>query len=108
VHEFEAGRVQCAIFLGFSLEILQSAQTFAGKQPLDFPGSIPKQRIRFETEENGVRHQGEQPTHGNIIDLVTSPSEIADHLGYYSAEFRTRRFVETFSQIGYVHVPRGY
>jgi len=108
MHEFEAGRTTCAVFLGFSLEILQSAQTFAGKQPLDFPGSIPKQRIRFETEdENGVRVPGEQPTHGNIIDLVTGkwgePSPAHD-----SRLLVVERFHQTFSQIGYVHVPKGY
>ncbi len=101
VHEFEAGRIACAVFLGFSLEILQSAQTFAGKHPLDFPCSVPKQRIRFETEdERGVRHPGDQPTHGNVIVLVRLGSEGDDQV--------MNRFVTTFSQIGYVHVPRGY
>jgi len=109
MHEFTAGRVACAIFLGFSLEILQSAQTFIGNQPLDFPGSIPKQRIRFETEdENGVRVPGEQPTHGNIIDLVTACPFKQGAFGPNLDDPRTDRFRECFSQIGYVHVPRGY
>jgi len=97
VHEFDAGRVACAVFLGFSLELLQSAQTFAGRQPLDFPCSIPKQRIRFETEdEHGVRHPGDQPTHGNVIVLVMKNEYELPMLD---------RFTNTFSQIGYVHVP---
>jgi hypothetical protein len=113
VHEFDGKRVQCAIFLGFSLEILQSAQTFDGRQPLDFPCSIPKQRIRFETEdENGVRQQGEQPTHGNVIVLVTRPDPRIDGYTTNSAaeqcSQQLARFTSTFSQIGYVHVPRGF
>jgi hypothetical protein len=106
VHEFEAGRVACAMFLGFSLEILQSAQGFAGRQPLDFPCSIPKQRIRFETEdESGVRKPGDQPTHGNVIVLVIEEgSRVAPPREWAMLE----RFQTTFQQIGYVHVPRGY
>ncbi len=104
MHEFYSGRVACAMFLGFSLEILQSAQTFAGKQPLDFPACIPKQRIRFETEdESGARQPGDQPTHGNVIVLVIrslGPEGPVTPI--------LQRFRETFSQIGYVHVPRGY
>lgn len=102
VHEFEAGNTTCAMFLGFSLEILQSAQSFAGKQPLDFPDSIPKQRIRFETEdEYGVRHQASAPTHANMIVLVTRPPD-----GFpWIANPIVERFIPTFSQIGYVHVP---
>jgi hypothetical protein len=118
-HEFEAGRVECAVFLGFSLELLQGAQTFAGKHPLDFPCSFPKQRIRFETEdEQGVRHQADQPTHGNVIVLVmprpVQPQQpLPPRAEYSNADERVRldtlnRFEETFKQIGYVHVPRGY
>jgi len=108
MYEFTSGRVPCAVFLGFSLELLQAAQTFAGNQPLDFPGSIPKQRIRFEYEdENGVRHPAKDPTHGNIIELVTGkwgePAPSHD-----SRLLVVERFKQTFEQIGYVHVPRGY
>ena len=106
MHEFvKKDGVEKAVFLGFSLEILQSAQTFNSYQPLHFPCSIPKQRIRFETEdENGIRHQGEQPTHGNIIVLVHKRD-----LMYANPQFESvNRFRDTFSQIGYVHVPRGY
>lgn len=110
MHEFEAGHVACAIFLGFSLELLQSAQTFAGKQPLDFPACIPKQRIRFETEdESGARQPGDQPTHGNVVVLVTQNMSRALELNCFDNVFyMLGRFHDTFKQIGYVHVPRGY
>lgn len=99
MHEFSAGRVECAMFLGFSLELLQSVQTFQGPHPLDFPCSIPKQRIRFEVEIDGVRKQASDPTHANVIALVTPPIYQCSKL---------RRFEEAFKQVGYVHVPRGY
>lgn len=105
MHEFEAGRVACAVFLGFSLELLQSAQSFAGKQPLDFPCSFPKQRIRFETEVDGVRVPGDQPTHANVIVLVVNSDAAGRSQGLHGVVVR---FKDMFSQIGYVHVPRGY
>jgi len=109
VHEFEAGRVACAMFLGFSLEVLQSAQGFAGKQPLDFPCSLPKQRIKFETEVDGVRVQAADPTHANVIVLVMRGApELPLGDQHSNALQMIERFKTTFSQIGYVHVPRGY
>lgn len=106
MHEHESGRCPAAIFVGFSLELLQSAQGFAGKQPLDFPSSIPKQRIKFELEVNEVRVPGDQPTHANVIVLVCGKwGELAEHDDRLAM---VERFTNTFSQIGYVHVPRGY
>jgi len=45
-----SGEVEAAIFVGFSLELLQAAQSLvpAVPQPLDFPVCIPKKRIKFD------------------------------------------------------------
>lgn len=98
MHEFESGRCPGGVFLGFSLELLQSAQSFAGRQPLTFPNCVPKQRIRFELEEDGQRVVGKDPTHANLVVLVVAPT-MWDML---------ERFEDAFEQIGSVHVPRGY
>ena len=87
-----------AIFVGFSLEILQAAQAPGVKrQPLDFPVCIPSKRIKFEKmfppfEDccGRIRVPGDQPTHGNVIVCVTSELEVA------------RRFATAFSKFGYV------
>lgn len=101
MHEFEAERVACAMFLGFSLELLQSAQGFVGKQPLDFPCCIPRQRVKFELEVDGKRVVGRDPTHSNVVVLVCRRPD-----GFpWSASPIVDRFQSTFSQIGYVHVP---
>ncbi len=98
-----ATRLKChtpwsAIFVGFSLEILQAAQAPGVRwHPLDFPVCIPARRIKFEKmfppfEDcgNRLRVPGDQPTHGNVIVCVTSELDVA------------RRFATAFSKFGYV------
>jgi hypothetical protein len=47
---WQHGEVEAAIFIGFSLELLQVAQGIepAVMQPLDFPVCVPSKRIRFD------------------------------------------------------------
>lgn len=89
--EFERRKGQVhGCFLGFSLEILASAQSYAGPQPLDFACCIPRSRIKFDTVKNGVRKQGTSPTHSNVIVLVS-----------YDLE-RVERFTRAMADVGYV------
>lgn len=47
---WQAGEVEAAVFVGFSLELLQSAQSLlpACPQPLDFPVCVPAKRVKFD------------------------------------------------------------
>ncbi|HVZ89598.1 MAG TPA: hypothetical protein VHG72_21735 [Polyangia bacterium] len=57
VGKWKAGRVERAIFVAFTLEILRSSQ--ACSMPVQaFPRCYPKERLRFG---------GDQPTHGNVL-----------------------------------------
>lgn len=56
--ECSCGHVAQAIFIGFTLEILQSAQSPGWRSPLEFTICVPAKRLRFG---------GDQPTHGNVI-----------------------------------------
>jgi hypothetical protein len=76
-----------AIFLGFSLELLQTAQRYHVWQPLDFMCCVPKRRIKFVDGRGG---QMKSPTHGNIIVCVTI------------SEIVRKRFREAFSSIGHI------
>mgnify|MGYP001590641319 FL=1 len=89
-YEWEGGRTTAAFFVGFSLELLQSAQGLGGPQPLDFTYCVPEKRIRFDLVENGVRVSATSPTHSNILVLV------GGHEGERS------RFREAFDDVGYV------
>jgi hypothetical protein len=92
-HEWEAGRVSGAIFIGFSIELLQTAQSGEGCSflPQDFLLCVPSERIPFDTWVDGVgRVPGNQPTHANVIVCVTDAADVAD------------RFEGAFESIGVV------
>jgi hypothetical protein len=57
--QWRAGNVDAAIFLGFTLEILRTAQgDHRFDSPLDFPFCVLRSRQRFG---------GNSPTHGNVV-----------------------------------------
>ena len=92
VMHYQAGLVPSAIFLGFSLEILQTTQQLEVPCPLDFACCIPKQRIRFERVVRGKRVVGRSPTHSNVIVYLGPRS------GF-------RKFNDEFSELGKVWRP---
>ena len=67
--EWMRGTVSSAVFVGFSVELLQSAQAFA-VHPLCFPMCVPAQRLRFITLEDGWLKPGKQPTHANFVAFL--------------------------------------
>lgn len=98
VEEWESERVTSAIFVGFSLELLQAVQQIDVPHPLDFPCCIPKRRIKFDTLENGRRVSGNQPTHSNVI--VWLPACLGpDHKQIFSGAFRRHGFVTRFVSV---------
>jgi hypothetical protein len=51
VAEYEAGRVECAVFVCFSVELLQTTLVNPlGAVPLDFPVCFPRERIAYYTD----------------------------------------------------------
>jgi hypothetical protein len=99
---WRSGEVEAAVFLGFSLELLQAAQGIepAVPQPLDFPVCVPRKRIKFDQEVDGTRVSGDQPTHGNIVVLLPGPMD-------HDRIDQTDAFVREFSKLGYVNVNLG-
>ncbi len=66
--EYSEGRVDSAIFIGFSLELLQRTQGRGYPyMPLDCPFCIPTKRIRFLRAHGRRVVPGNQPTHANVI-----------------------------------------
>ena len=120
---WQKGEVDAAIFIGFTLEILRSAQAMQVPQPLDFPLCVPSSRIAFDTlnrivekkkdkkmirelidptEPEGVRVSSDSPTHANVIVYlppmrVRIAKSIRENLGTYP---ETYTFVDVFSAIG--------
>lgn len=78
--EWDLGRVEQAIFIGFSLEILQTTQAdqIDGlPTPLDFPICVPSQRIKYlSADEDGRLTPGEDPTHASFFAYI-GPNVVA-------------------------------
>lgn len=96
--EFALGNVEAAIFVGFSIEILQSTQHDALSDrlpiPLDFPLCFPRKRIQFYQRHGDAYVRGGSPTHANVIAFVSK-----------ARDERRAAFVENFSKFGRVVVP---
>jgi hypothetical protein len=60
-----------ALYLMFSLEMLQSCQRFTCAHPLDFSICVFRDRLQFDTVEDGKLVVGEQPTHASTLVLLT-------------------------------------
>jgi hypothetical protein len=89
VEEYFEGRCREAIFVGFSLDILQASQ--GEEQWLDvlkFPLCVPEKRMHFVSNGKSAK----MPTHGNVI--VYLPHQSGD----------SHRFEEVFREIGSVSI----
>lgn len=75
-----------AIFMGFSLECLQTTQA-SSCPALAFPICVPRKRLAF-TAEDGT--PGKAPSHSNVIVYI--PGEVDE----------TQKFITEFSRYGYV------
>lgn len=63
-----SGKVETAVFVGFSLEILQTTQGEGDAPiPLQFPCCYPAKRMRFLVEQDGKLSAGGSPTHANVL-----------------------------------------
>ncbi len=95
--EWSDSNVVQAVFVGFSLEILQNSQGGGSVLvPLDFPFCIPAARTKF-LNENLVPQK--DPTHANV--LVYLP----DNRDRFVREEGVERFHKEFSQFGRVVIP---
>jgi ParB family chromosome partitioning protein len=91
--EYELGRVQAAVYLGFNMQVLQTSQV--GDigwlpLPLHFPLCFPKRRIKFLHLENGMLVPGRAPAHASVIVYLPPKTEA----------FARKRFAEAFAGIG--------
>ncbi len=87
--ELLLGNIAHAIFIGFSIEILQTGQHPQIKGPLDFPTCVPNYRIPFDSP----RGKSRSPAHANAIVYVPGAID------------RTETFVHEFRRHGTIVVP---
>ena len=85
VHEYRVGNTEQAIFIGFSIEILQAAQALNCDQPLDFPYCIPRERIRFI--DHRTLAPARMPAHANVIVFLPPKKDIEHAKHTFRREF---------------------
>lgn len=92
VKEWQEGNVECAIYIGYSLQILQTILA-AGCEvhPLDLPTCLFSRRIAFDYWEDGVRKHSRAPTHANFATLLPSLEDV---------DGMTQRFDQHFVPFG--------
>lgn len=115
VREWVEGRVESAVFVGFSVEILQSTQVDvpmreergpSGERftnpipiPLDFPMCFPSRRLAYWVEKGGELVEGKSPPHASV--LVYLPPRSAAKFGLGIANFE-----RVFGKLGRVVRPQ--
>ena len=72
-HEWLVGNVESAVFLAFSISLLQSGQSDDLPSPTEFPFCVPRRRIAFfgPVGHDGVEVLG-NPTHANALLFLPS------------------------------------
>lgn len=95
--EYSTGRTNSAMFLAFSVEMLQTAQEVVPglPDPLDFPVCIPRKRIDFISGRT-MQPQG-SPAHANAIVYMPPLAYIREGVACFRSYF---------GQLGRVIVPR--
>lgn len=88
--EWLAGRTLQAIFVGFSIEILQTSQGIPGvPSAAAFPMCIPRRRLAFVDPATGQAVKGN--THASVVVYLPPPSD---------GERARARFLAAFEPIG--------
>jgi hypothetical protein len=100
--EYAAGRVTAAVFLCFSVELLQTTQSKTPEGlalPLDMPICYPRKRVAYTREDGTV---GGSPPHSSCI-IYLPPKAGAQGWNYGSSDLT--RFSDSFAPIGKVVIP---
>lgn len=79
-----------AVFVGFTLELLQSCQQQGRIHPLDFATCLPKSRVQYCKLVEGELVAGTAPPHASFITLVSDRPQTI------------RRFHKAFAAYGYI------
>jgi hypothetical protein len=101
VNSYILEQVTQAIFIGFSMEMLQTCQLgdnpTTGRSLTDFPICIPKRRIAFDKHVGRKWVAGNQPTHANVIVYLPDRAVHPEHA--------RQRFFEWFGSFGAIMMP---
>jgi ParB family chromosome partitioning protein len=101
LHEYAVGAVTQAIFVAYSLELMQTAQPRGVLPPQAFPFCVPRTRVRYLVRDGDTLTAGDSPPNASAV--VYLPRRVADDL---DDETCVAAFKSIFSEQGYVAVPK--
>lgn len=90
VREYVARRVEAAVFVCFSLELVQTTQVDPPSDwasPLLFPVCFPRTRVAYMSEKNGVLRPGASPTHASMIVFLPPWNDTVGAIARFEDEF---------------------
>lgn len=105
VREWQAGAVSEAVFVAFSLELLQVTQSLpAGESAAAFPLCIPWTRLKYwKPDGKGGIVESTSPPHASALIYLPLLEKRGGSRGLYNDE-RLSRFEEIFSEFGQVRL----
>ncbi len=89
VERYMRGETWSALFVGFSMEIIQSTQVdlpngkVIEQRPAHFPMVFPDERIKFLALRENKLEPGEQPTHANALIYLPRYWNAAEQKNFY-------------------------
>jgi hypothetical protein len=102
IHERAFGGVLQAIWIGYSLEQLQTLQNVNLVTPLQYPMCIPRQRIAFvESEAKQAQRIARLTAQGKKASVRSAPSH-ANYIAYLGPQID--RFATVFGRFGQMRV----
>jgi ParB family chromosome partitioning protein len=84
IEHYRAGEVTEAVWIGYSLDQLQTLQSCEAS-PLDFPLCVPTKRLHFTTPGR----EAKSPTHGNYISWLPPRRHGGSAHSMFSVVFQT-------------------
>lgn len=109
--EWSSGNISSAIFVGFSVEFLQTTQVNQDGSyiPLDFPICYPSRRIAYYNKAESIDDsisfvESESPPHSSVIVFLPKRNNI--DFSVYDESISM--FSKNFDSIGKIVIPRGW
>lgn len=88
VTEWKLGRTTQAIFIGFSIEILQASQVDSPMSCMDFSICVPGRRLAFWSVVDGKFGPGTSPTHANVIVYIPPNDDTRAAIDNFCIQFK--------------------
>lgn len=100
IDEWTSGVVECAVWIGFSIEQFRTLQGAAAVHPLELPMMIPAKRVPYNVIERDRIVPSKHPSHATYLTFLPPRSRVA-------ARPMLARWCDEFGSRGMLHNCKG-